>query len=140
MFSRVVAVNTKEGKARQLAKTIQEQILPILQSQPGFVDEIVLISDTDPDQILALSFWESQQDAERYTHEQYPRINDLISHLRAALRYETFNVDDFPVTTSEAGKAAEVLKPMLTLPYSLDSEGNVRKDRNAPCAIIRGYI
>ena len=60
MFSRVVAVNSKEGKARQLGKIIQEQILPILQSQPGFVDEIVLISDTDPDQVLALSFWESQ--------------------------------------------------------------------------------
>ena len=51
MFGRVVAVNTKEGKARQLTRTIQEQILPILQSQPGLVDEIVLISDTDPDQI-----------------------------------------------------------------------------------------
>ena len=34
MFGRVVAVNTKEGKARQLAKTIQEQVLPILQNQP----------------------------------------------------------------------------------------------------------
>jgi hypothetical protein len=44
MFSRVVAVNSKEGKATQRGKTIQEQILPILQSQPGFVDEIVLIS------------------------------------------------------------------------------------------------
>jgi hypothetical protein len=42
MFSRVVAVRTKEGKARQLAKTIQEKILPILESQPGFVDEVVL--------------------------------------------------------------------------------------------------
>jgi hypothetical protein len=32
MFSRVVAVRTKEGKARQLA-TIQEKILPILEGQ-----------------------------------------------------------------------------------------------------------
>ena len=107
MFGRVVAVNTKEGKARQLAKTIQEQILPTLQSQPGFVDEIVLISDTDPDQILALSFWESQQDAERYTHEQYPRINELISHLvGSAPVSRTFNVDAFSSHNVRAGKAA----------------------------------
>ena len=53
MFSRVVAVRTKEGKARQLAKTIQEKILPILESQTGFVDVVILISDTEPDQILA---------------------------------------------------------------------------------------
>jgi heme-degrading monooxygenase HmoA len=77
MFSRVVAVRTKEGKARQLAKTIQEKIQPILENQPGFLDEIVLISDTEPDQILALSFWKSQEDAERYTHEQFPKINDF---------------------------------------------------------------
>ena len=81
MFSRVVAVRTKPEKARQFAKTIQDKVLPILEEQPGFVDEIILVSDTEPDEILALSFWESQQDAERYTHEQYPRINELISHL-----------------------------------------------------------
>ena len=81
MFSRVVAVRTKPEKARQFAKTIQDKVLPILEEQPGFVDEIILVSDTQPDEILALSFWKSQQDAERYTHEQYPRINELISHL-----------------------------------------------------------
>ena len=109
MFGRVIAVNTKEGKARQLAKTIQEQILPVLKSQPGFVDEIVLISDTDPDQVMALSFWESQQDAERYTHEQYPRINALISHLHlvsSAPVSRTFNVDAFSSHNIRAGKAA----------------------------------
>ena len=107
MFGRVVAVNTKEGKARQLTRTIQEQILPILQSQPGFVDEIVLISDTDPDQVLALSFWESQKDAERYTHEQYPRINELISHLLSCAPVSrTFNVDAFSSHNIRAGKAA----------------------------------
>ena len=107
MFSRVVAVNTKEGKVKQFAKTIQERILPILQSQPGFVDELVLISDTDPDQVLALSFWESQQDAERYTHEQYPRINELISHLvSSAPVSRTFNVDAFSSHNVRAGKAA----------------------------------
>jgi heme-degrading monooxygenase HmoA len=81
MFTRVVAVRTKPGKARDLSKTIHDKILPILEDQPGFVDEILLVSDTEPDKILALSFWESQQDAERYTHEQYPRINELISPL-----------------------------------------------------------
>jgi hypothetical protein len=107
MFSRVVAVRTKEGKARQLAKTIQDKILPILQSQSGFVDEIVLISDTEPDQILALSFWKSQEDAERYTHEQFPRINELISHLvESAPVSRTFKVDAFSSHNVIAGKKA----------------------------------
>jgi heme-degrading monooxygenase HmoA len=81
MFTRVVAIRTKPGKAREFAKTIHDEILPIIEDQPGFVDEILLVSDSEPDQILDLSFWNSQQDAERYSHEQYPTINDLISNL-----------------------------------------------------------
>jgi heme-degrading monooxygenase HmoA len=107
MFTRVVAVRTKEGKARQLVKTIQERILPILESQTGFVDEVVLISDTDPDQILALSFWKNQEDAERYTHEQFPRINEVISPLvESAPVSRTFHVDAFFSHKIRAGKEA----------------------------------
>jgi hypothetical protein len=71
------------------------------------MDEILLVSDTEPDQILALSFWKSEQDAERYTHEQYPRINELISHLvESAPVSRTFNVDTFTSHNITAGKAA----------------------------------
>jgi heme-degrading monooxygenase HmoA len=86
MFSRVVAVRTRSGKAREFAKTIQDRIVPMLEDQQGFVEEILLVSDTEPDEILALSFWESQQDAERYIHEQCPRIEKLVSHLVASAR------------------------------------------------------
>ena len=53
MFSRVVAVRTKPGKASELAKTIQDKIVPILEDQPGFVDEILLVSNnTEADRSL----------------------------------------------------------------------------------------
>jgi quinol monooxygenase YgiN len=107
MFTRVVAIRTKPGKAKALAKTIQDKILPILEAESGFVEEIVLVSDTEPDQILALSFWKSQEDADRYTHEQFPRINELISHLvESAPVSRTFNVDAFTSHNVKAGKAA----------------------------------
>jgi heme-degrading monooxygenase HmoA len=107
MFTRVVAVMTKPGKVRELSKTIHDKVLPILEDQPGFMDEILLVSDTEPDQILALSFWKSQQDAERYTHEQYSRINELISHLvESAPVSRTFNVDIFASHKITAGRAA----------------------------------
>jgi len=107
MFTRVVAVRTKPGKAKEFVKTIHDKILPILEDQPGFVDEILLVSNTGPDQILALSFWKSQQDAERYTHEEYPRINEIISHLvESAPVSMTFNVDIFTSHKIPAGKAA----------------------------------
>jgi heme-degrading monooxygenase HmoA len=107
MFARVVAARSKPGKSEELAKIIHGKILQILEDEPGFVDEIVLLSNTEPDQILALSFWETQQDAERYAHEQYPRINRLISHLvEDAHVARTFNVDTFASHNIAGGKAA----------------------------------
>ena len=107
MFARVVAIRTKPGKAAEFSTTIHDKILPILEDQPGFVDEILLVSNTEPDQILALSFWKSREDAELYTHEQYPRINDLISHLvESAPVSRTFNVDTFASHNITGGKAA----------------------------------
>ena len=107
MFTRVVAIRTKPGKATEFSRTIHDKVLSILEDQPGFVDEIVLVSNTEPDQILALSFWKSREDAELYTDEQYPRINDLISHfVESAPVSRTFNVDTFTSHNITAGKAA----------------------------------
>ena len=107
MFARVIAVRAKSGRAGDLAKTIREKILPILEEQLGFVDEILLVSDTERDQLLALSFWKTHQDAERFTHEHYLRINGLISHLvEGAPISRTFNVDAFRSHHIAAGKAA----------------------------------
>jgi heme-degrading monooxygenase HmoA len=107
MFTRLVAITTKPGKVRELSNAIRDDILPILENQPGFVDEILLVSNTDADQILALSFWRSQQDADRYTQESYSRVNQLISHLVLnAPVSNTFNVDIFASHGMAGGKAA----------------------------------
>ena len=66
MFTRVVELTSKTGKAKELSNTINEQAVPILKKQHGFVDEIILNSDAEPDRVLALSFWKTKEDAERY--------------------------------------------------------------------------
>jgi hypothetical protein len=48
---------------------------------------MVLVSDIESDEILALSFWKSRQDAERYNREQYPKVNDIISQLVERVRW-----------------------------------------------------
>src|SRR5438552_12890086 len=72
MFTRVVELTSKSGKTKELANTINEKVVPILKKQRGFVDETVLVSDTEPTRVLGLSFWNSKEDAERYHQEQYP--------------------------------------------------------------------
>jgi heme-degrading monooxygenase HmoA len=74
MYTRVVEINCKPGKSRELTDTINEKVVPILKKQRGFVDETVLVSDTESTRVLGLSFWNSKEDAERYHQEQYPKI------------------------------------------------------------------
>src|SRR5207245_11110695 len=81
MYTRVVELTTKPEKARELCATIDDKILPILKKQAGFVDETVLASDTEPNRVLALSFWNTKEDAERYQRERYPKINDILTDL-----------------------------------------------------------
>jgi heme-degrading monooxygenase HmoA len=107
MFTRVVEVNAKPGKARDLSRTINDKVLNILKSQPGFVDEIVLISEQNQDQILALSFWRTREEAEKYNRDQFPKVTELIQSLTTSPpEVRTFEVEQSTVHKIVTGKAA----------------------------------
>jgi quinol monooxygenase YgiN len=107
MFTRVIEVTTKPGKARDVSHTLNDKVLTILKNQPGFVDEVVLISEHNPDQILALSFWKSREDADRYNREQYSRVTDLIQNfIEGPPKVRPFNVEQSTIPKIAAGKAA----------------------------------
>lgn len=69
MYTRVVEITSKSGKARELCNIIEEKVVPILKKQTGFVDETVLVSDMEPNRVVGLSFWNSKEDAQRYHRE-----------------------------------------------------------------------
>ena len=107
MFTRVVEITCKSGKARELSSTINEKVLPILKKQTGFVDEAVLVSDTESTRILGLSFWNSKEDAERYHREQYPKIHEIFKHLlETEPVIRTFEVHTSTTHKIAPGKAA----------------------------------
>jgi heme-degrading monooxygenase HmoA len=101
MFVRLVEVKTKPGKAKEVCNTLHDKVLSTLKAQPGFVDEIVLVSD--PDGILAMSFWKTKEDSERYSREDYAKVSDLIQHLVNSKP----NVRAFDVETSTCHKIAK---------------------------------
>jgi quinol monooxygenase YgiN len=107
MYTRVVELNTKPGKARELSETINDKALPILKKKAGFVDEAVLVSDTESTRVLGLSFWNKREDAERYHREQYPKINEILRPLlEAEPVIRTFDVHTSTTHRITAGKAA----------------------------------
>jgi heme-degrading monooxygenase HmoA len=58
------------------SNTHARQSGPILKKQTGFVDETVLVSDPEPNRVLAISFWNTKEDAERYQREEESRGRD----------------------------------------------------------------
>jgi heme-degrading monooxygenase HmoA len=73
MYTRIVELTTKPETARELCAAIDDKVLSILKKQAGLVDETVLASDTDSNRVLALSFWNAKEDAERYHRSNTPR-------------------------------------------------------------------
>jgi heme-degrading monooxygenase HmoA len=107
MFTRVVEVTSKSGKARELCNTIDDKVLPILRRQAGFVDETIIVSDTEPNRVLALSFWNTREDAQRYHHEQFDTVQKTIQHLlETAPVVRTFDVHTSTAHKVVAEKAA----------------------------------
>jgi len=107
MFTRAVELTSKPRKSRELSSLINDKIVPILKKQAGFVDEIVLVSDADSDRVLALSFWKTREDAERYQREQYNSVRETMqSVLEVDPVVRTFEVHTSTGHKITAGKAA----------------------------------
>jgi heme-degrading monooxygenase HmoA len=105
MFVRVVEVKTKPGKAREVCNVLHEKVLSTLKAKTGFVDEIVLVSDAEG--ILAQSFWKTKEDAERYSHEDYAKVSELIQHLvHSKPKVHAFDVQTSTCHKIVNGKAA----------------------------------
>ncbi len=98
MFARIVELTAKTGKARDLVRMGNDEIVSIMRDQPGFVDEIILQSQEDPNRLVAVSLWRSRKDADIYNRESFPRIIEMFRNLVEVPPV----VRTFDVTTSTA--------------------------------------
>jgi hypothetical protein len=73
MYARHVSFNLKAIRPEELTQTFEKDILPLLQKQSGFADEITLVSPDRKDAI-GISLWERKEDADVYSRETYPQV------------------------------------------------------------------
>ena len=73
MYARHVSFNLKAIRPEELTQTFEKEILPLLQKQNGFADEITLVSPDGKDAI-GISLWERKEDADMYSRETYPQV------------------------------------------------------------------
>jgi len=107
MFAHIVECQLKAGRSEQAGNTLENEVLPVLQKQPGFVDFLTLSGKTNPERLVCISFWTSQQDAEGYHRQHYDTITDMLKRvLESPPTLETFAVNASTAHRIAVGRAA----------------------------------
>jgi hypothetical protein len=92
MFARKVSLRLKADAAGPFIQKMEEEIIPLLRKQQGFLDEFTLIAQSGKE-IYAYSFWASSEDAERYNRTTFNEVKNLLADLvDGALRIHTYMV------------------------------------------------
>jgi hypothetical protein len=73
MFARNVSFRLKPNTHSDYSRTIENQVLPLLQKQKGFKEEITLCNGNNVDAV-SISLWDNKSDAENYNTNVYPQV------------------------------------------------------------------
>lgn len=85
MYSHVIKLTAKPGQATALVNILRDRAIPeIIRPFPGFVDQIVLLSQTDPNRISAISFWKSKEDGEQFFQNGFAQVSAITQPYLAA--------------------------------------------------------
>lgn len=92
MFARSVSIRVKSNSIAEFNKTLENKILPLLQKQKGFKDELALVA-SNGSEVLAISLWDRKEDAEAYQRAAYPEVQKLLSKvIDGAPQVQTYEV------------------------------------------------
>jgi len=92
MFARKVSMHLKAECAGEFVKRMENEVIPLLRKQKGFLDEITLFSQSGKE-AYAYSLWENSADAEKYAHAAFAQVTKILSDVTdGALRVHTYMV------------------------------------------------
>lgn len=78
MYSHIIELTAKPGQASLLVSAIRDHAIPeIIKRAEGFVDQIVLQSDSEPDHVISISFWESKEYGDLFFQNGFRRVGAL---------------------------------------------------------------
>ena len=101
MVARTVDIRLKPNAVAEFTRTLEKEVLPLLQKQKGFRDEIALVAQNGSE-VVAISLWDQKEDAEAYHRATYPEVQKLLSKVING----TPQVQTYEVSTSTIHKTA----------------------------------
>jgi quinol monooxygenase YgiN len=92
MFTRIVSMQLKPNARKEFIELFEKEIIPTLRKQQGFREEI-LSTDPGGPEVVAISLWESKQNAETYSQTTYPELLKMLAKVvEPNPRVKTFEV------------------------------------------------
>lgn len=92
MFARKVSMQLKANGATEFRKKIEDEVIPVLRQQKGFLDEITFLYPNGKE-VHAFSLWETAEDAEAYGRGAYAALAKSMAPLiEGVLRVQTYEV------------------------------------------------
>ena len=73
MFARNIALRLKPNMLAEFTRTLDNEVIPMLQKQTGFQDEITFCPPGGVD-VIAISLWDTKEHAEAYGTTGYPEV------------------------------------------------------------------
>jgi len=93
MFARMVECQSKAGRTEQAGNKLKNDVLPILQEHPGFVDFLTLSDKANPERLVCISLWTSREDSEEFHRQHYETIANMLNPVLESLpTLQTFTV------------------------------------------------
>ena len=80
MFVRNVSLFLKPHSMAEFLKLMDTEIIPLLRKQKGFQDAVTLAVPGGRE-IVAMSFWEHEENARAYTTTGYPEVLKIVEQL-----------------------------------------------------------
>jgi len=92
MFARIISLQLKPNTHREFSDLFDKEILPALRKQPGFRDELLFVDPGGPE-VVAISLWDSKQNAATYDRATYPEILKTLAKVTDGTpKVQTFQV------------------------------------------------
>lgn len=92
MFARNVSVRIKPNGVAEFNRTMEKEVLPLLQKQKGFRDELTLVGENGLDAV-GISLWDRKEDAEAYNRTTFSEVQTILSKvIEGTPRVQTYEV------------------------------------------------
>jgi heme-degrading monooxygenase HmoA len=111
MYPRVVQATIQPKRLAEFKNAVSNHDLPVIRTQPGFVGDLVMYSGNS---FLSITFWQTEEAADRYTQEVFPRLAARSGPLASnILRAESYRLDNHTILEMRSG---EVKKKVESVP------------------------